>query len=445
MREAAIGPVEGSGPISVTCHAGAVIEVTAAGVRAGRIDPAELTARALERARELVGLGAVVHLDPNARTADPAGPLAGIPLLVKEIIAVGGMPHTCGSRVFAGRVADADAEVVRRARAAGAVIIGLTHSHEFAYGCTGTSNVTGPCRNPHDPTRMTGGSSAGSAAAVAAGIVPVALGTDTAGSVRIPAALCGAVGAVPERGTLPADGVFPLARSLDRVGVLTMSVADARYVIGVLAGVDLSAEALSAPRLGVLADPELLDSAPEVADAYRSGLDRLADAGAWVVEVKPPDWRLLAETAFDLQGPEAAAVHDELDARLEDYQPDVRQRLRDAATVPGWRYVRARDRMAALSADLGHLLSTVDAVLLPTVPVVAPPLDAEEADVAGGRRSVRDLLLRNNRPLNATGFPALSLPLPTPGLPVGFQLIATGNRQAFAVAEWVESNVTFQP
>src|SRR6185436_19682380 len=108
-------------------------------------------------------------------------------------------------------------------------------------------------------------------------------------------------------------------------------VADARYVIGVLAGVDLPAEALSAPRLGVLADPELLDCAPEVADAYRSGLDRLADAGAWVVEVKPPDWRLLAETAFDLQGPEAAAVHNELDAPLEDYQPDVRQRLRDAA------------------------------------------------------------------------------------------------------------------
>ncbi|HET9139296.1 amidase [Actinophytocola sp.] len=417
-----------------------MIEVTAAGVRAGRTDPAELTEQALQRAREHAGLGAVVHLDPHASSADLTGPLAGIPLLVKEIIAVAGMPHTCGSRVFAGRVAGADAEVVRRARAAGAVLVGLTHSHEFAYGCTGTSNAAGPCRNPHDPTRMTGGSSAGSAAAVAAGIVPVALGTDTAGSVRIPAALCGAVGALPERGTLPIDGVFPLARSLDRVGLLTASVADARYVAGVLAGVDLAAEALSAPRLGVLADPELLDCAAEVADAYRSGLDRLADAGAWVVEVKPPDWRLLAETAFDLQGPEAAAVHNALDAPLEDYQPDLRQRLRDAANVPGWRYVRARERMPRLAADLGRLLATVDAVLLPTVPIVAPPLDAEEADVAGGRQPVRDLLLRNNRPLNATGFPALSVPMPAPGrLPVGLQIIATGNRQAFAVAEWIEA------
>ncbi|HEU5474629.1 MAG TPA: amidase [Actinophytocola sp.] len=423
-----------------------MIEDTAAGVRAGLLDPVELTERALDRAREHAGCNAVTHLDAAgarpAAAAATAGPLAGIPLLVKEIIAVQGLPHTCGSRVFAGRVAGADAEVVRRAREAGAVIIGLTHSHEFAYGCTGTSNVAGPCRNPHDASRMTGGSSAGSAAAVAAGIVPVALGTDTAGSVRIPAALCGVVGAVPQRGTLSSDGVFPLARTLDRVGLLTGSVADARYVTAVLAGIDLTGDALSAPRLGVLADPDLLDCAPEVADAYRTALDRLADAGAFVVEVKPPDWRLFTETAFDLQGPEAAAVHDELDAALDDYQPDLRDRLRDAAAVPGWRYVRARSRMSALTADLGRILATVDAVLLPTVPILAPPLDATEASVSGGRRPVRDLLLRNNRPLNVTPFPALSVPLPgSGGLPVGLQLIATGDRAAFAVAEWVERSL----
>jgi aspartyl-tRNA(Asn)/glutamyl-tRNA(Gln) amidotransferase subunit A len=190
--------------------------------------------------------------------------------------------------------------------------------------------------------------------------------------------------------------------------------------------------------LGVLADPELLDCAAEVAEAYRASLDRFADAGAWVVEVPPPNWRLLAETAFDLQGAEAAAIHSELAANVEDYQPDVRERLRVAAEVPGWRYVRARDRVTKLSAELGHLLSTVDAIVLPTVPILAPPLDAVDADVAGGTRSVRDLLLRNNRPVNVTGYPAFSVPIPSPArLPVGLQLIATDNRRAFDVAEWI--------
>jgi aspartyl-tRNA(Asn)/glutamyl-tRNA(Gln) amidotransferase subunit A len=419
------------------------IRTIASGVAAGTLDPVELTERALHRAAETAELNAVMHLDADGarRAAERArsGPLAGVPLLVKEIIAVEGWPFRCGSRVFADRVAGEDAEIVRRARAAGAVLIGLSHSHEFAYGCTGASNAAGPCHNPHDPSRITGGSSGGSAAAVAAGVVPFALGTDTAGSVRIPAALCGVVGALPERGTLPVRGVFPLSTSLDRVGLLATTVADARYAVAALAGVDLPDESGSAPRIGILADPELLDCAPEVAEAYRASLDRFADAGAWVVEVPRPNWNLLAETAFDLQGAEAAALHAGLDARVEDYQPDVRERLRVAAEVPGWRYVRARERVAELSAELGHLLSTVDAVVLPTSPIPAPPLDADEADVASGTHSVRDLLLRNNRPVNVTGYPALSVPIPVAsGLPVGLQVIATGNRKAFDVAEWIE-------
>src|SRR5262245_6758751 len=151
-----------------------MIEELAAGVRAGEIDPVELTEQALARAAEHAGLNAVVHLDVEGARAAAArahtGPLAGIPLLIKEIIAVEGLPLRCGSKVFAGRVADADAEIVQLVRAAGAVIIGLSHTHEFAYGCTGASNVAGPCRNPRDPSRITGGSSSGSAAAVGAGI-----------------------------------------------------------------------------------------------------------------------------------------------------------------------------------------------------------------------------------------------------------------------------------
>jgi aspartyl-tRNA(Asn)/glutamyl-tRNA(Gln) amidotransferase subunit A len=186
----------------------------------------------------------------------------------------------------------------------------------------------------------------------------------------------------------------------------------------------------------------MLDCAPEVAAAYSGALDRFAAAGADLVDIRLPDWDLLAEVALDLQGAEAAAKHSELAANVEDYQPDVRERLRVAAEVPGWRYVLARQRIAGLSGSLGNLLSTVDAIVLPTVPILAPPLDAVHAEVASGRVSVRKLLLHNNRPLNVTGYPALSVPIPSAsGLPVGLQLIATGNRTAFDVAEWVERTV----
>jgi Asp-tRNA(Asn)/Glu-tRNA(Gln) amidotransferase A subunit family amidase len=423
-----------------------MIEATVTGVLAGDIDPVELTERALARAAEVTGLNAIVHLDPEgARTAAARvhrGSLAGIPLLVKEIMPVKGMPFRCGSGVLPGDVSAADADVVRRARAEGAVIIGLAHSHEFAYGCTGASNVAGPCRNPHDPARMTGGSSSGSAAAVAAGVVPLALGTDTAGSVRIPAAFCGVVGALPQRGTLPADGVFPLSRTLDRVGVLTTSVADARYAVAAISGAaDLAREPVANPTLGTVADPDLLDCAPEVSDAYAHALEVFAEAGATLVEVQPPSWRHLAEIAYDLQGPEAAAQHHGL-GNIEDYQPDVQRRLRAAAEVPGWRYVRARYHIEGAELDLGYTLSTVDAMILPTVPILAPPLDDRQAEVASGWVSIRELVLRNNRPLNVTGYPALSVPIPSPSrLPVGLQLIATGNRKAFDVAEWVERAV----
>jgi aspartyl-tRNA(Asn)/glutamyl-tRNA(Gln) amidotransferase subunit A len=208
--------------------------------------------------------------------------------------------------------------------------------------------------------------------------------------------------------------------------------------VAALAGIDLPSPPVSAPRLGVVADPELLDCSAEVSDAYRAAIDALA--GAELVEIRLPNWDALAATAFDLQGPEAAAVHADLPD--DGYQPDVRERLRVAAEVPGWRYVLARDRQPALTAELGRLLSTVDAILLPTVPIVAPPIDAETAEVASGTHSVRDLLLHNNRPVNVTGYPALSLPIPTGGLPVGIQLIASDNARAFAVAEWVERDVT---
>lgn len=399
------------------------LEATAAAVRAGELDPVDLVEQALQRAADAAHLNAIVHLDMEGARAVAAahgrtGALAGIPVLVKEIIEVEGLPYRCGSASMDGPAVK-DADVVRRLRAAGAVVIGLSHSHEFAYGCTGTSNRTGPCLNPHDLLRMTGGSSSGAAAAVSAGVVPLAIGTDTAGSVRTPAALCGVVGYKPTRGTLPADGVFPLAQSLDVVGVLTNSVADAVYAIAALSRTDRPT--ISAPRLGVPSNPEYREYDAEVSTAWEQVLGRLP-----TVEVELPDWATTLRTGIDLQGPEAVANH--IGRPTELYQPDVQQRLREAAEVPAWRYVQARASAADLARQLFELLDQVDTVVLPTVPIVAPQLDAQD---------VRATLMRHIRLANIADVPAITIPLTTAGLPVGLQIIARSNQLAGAVAAWI--------
>ncbi|MDQ3715697.1 MAG: amidase [Actinomycetota bacterium] len=419
------------------------IESVAARVRAGELDPVALVEQALSRAERAADLNAVVYLDAEAAldsarlvARDRRGALAGIPILVKEVIEVAGLPFRCGSRVFAERIGQRDAEVVRRAGAEGAIVIGLAHSHEFAYGCTGTSNRAGPCRNPADASRIAGGSSSGSAAAVAAGVVSLALGTDTSGSIRLPAALCGVVGVKPARGTLPLDGVFPLSTSLDQVGVITRSVADADYAVGVLAGLDSRADAQGSsrfPTVGVVANAEALDCSPEVWQAFDAALSAVFQAGAPMFDVQLPDWGAMIDAVTDTQGPEAAAAHAELFAtQASQYQPDVRDKLWAAMQVPGWRYIWSRAHAATARDEASASLASCDAVILPTVPIVAPGLHEDEIQI-------RDLLLRNTRPASLTGHTAISIPLPTGGgLPVGLQVIAADNRRAFQVARWIE-------
>ncbi|MEU0090412.1 amidase [Kribbella sp. NPDC006257] len=418
------------------------IEQIAADVRSGAVDPVELVERALWRAEETAELNAVVHLDKDgARKAaaahDRTGALAGIPVLVKEIIEVEGLPYRCGSLTM-NELGGSDADVVRRLRAAGAIVIGLSHSHEFAYGCTGTSNRVGPCRNPHDLSRITGGSSAGAAAAVAEGVVPLAIGTDTAGSVRIPAALCGVVGFKPARNTLSTDGVFPLSQSLDHVGVLTSTVADAQYAVDALTGLQ-TARTAGPPRLGLVQNPEHLDCSPEVTRAWLAAVGRLQEAGALALDVMIPDWTETTQAAVDLQGPEAVANHVGRDTRR--YQPDVQERLREAAEVPAWRYVKARHQSTVLTGELGMSLGGVDALLLPTVQLVAPMLD----EVRFKAKEVRTKLLRNTRLANLTGYAAYSVPLPVDGLPIGLQIIAEDNQMASTVAQWIEHALVSRP
>lgn len=412
------------------------LEQIAADVNAGVLDPVELVEQALRRAEEMAGLNAVVYHDAvGARQAardGRSGPLAGVPVLVKEIIQVEGMPYQCGSASMTG-TADRDADVVARLRAAGAIVIGLSHSHEFAYGCTGTSNRFGPCRNPHDRSRITGGSSSGAAAAVSAGIVPLAIGTDTAGSVRIPAALCGVVGFKPARDTLSTDGVFPLAQSLDHVGVLTNTVADAVYAVNALT--DQSTVSAGRPRIGLATNVEHLDYDADVGRAWWAVTDHLEATDVDVARVDLPYWYAVEYAAVDLQGPEAVANHRGRSTAA--YQPDVRQRLITAAETPAYRYEEAKLEAAEITAELDELFDQVDAVLLPTVPVVAPRLQQVEDDEA----AVRARLMRNTRLANLTGFPAFSIPLPTTGLPVGLQLIARDNQTAGAAAAWLQAQL----
>ncbi|MBM7785498.1 amidase [Tenggerimyces flavus] len=418
------------------------LEAIAAGVRAGTIDPVALADRAIERANAVQELNAVVYLDAERVRADAAratdGPLAGIPVLVKEIIEVEGMPFTCGSAVFAGRRADRDADIVRRLRNAGAVVLGLSHSHEFAYGPTGQSNVTGPSHNPHDPTRITGGSSAGSAAGVAAGITPLAIGTDTAGSVRIPAALCGIVGAMPTRQRLPRDGVFPLSSTLDHLGLFAHSVEDARYALASLTHDDFGGGAIDQPLLGIPTNPQLQDSTDEVAAAFDHARTRFPKT----VNLELPDWPDLLATGFDLQGPEAAAVHaDTFPARADEYQPDVKIRLTDAFAVPGWRYVRAKAHAAEIARAADDVLRSVDAVIFPTLPITTPPASETHGTVPSGTYLVRDLLIRNNRLANLTDHPCVTIPLPSKGLPIGLAILAADDSKALSVAAWIENRL----
>jgi Asp-tRNA(Asn)/Glu-tRNA(Gln) amidotransferase A subunit family amidase len=359
-----------------------------------------------------------------ARTADEElaagrdrGPLHGVPVAIKDIVDVAGLPTGMGSAHFDGYVADRDAACVARLRAAGAVIVGKTTTHEFAYGASGDTAVNGPSRNPHDPSRISGGSSGGSAVAVAAGMVPLAIGTDTGGSVRIPAAFCGIAGFKPAYGAVPTEGVFPLSVSFDHVGVLAATAADCRTAYRVLT---------RRPQEALAEDEGLrvawIEGGP-VADEVAAAVRRLLpDAPAERVEM-----RELRRVFAAIQDSEAYEVHAERVADAPElYQPVTLGRLRRAAETPGWRYVRASRERARFVEDAAGLLRRHDVLALPTVPITAPEIGQEEC--ALGR--VQPALLSLTCAWNVLGLPALSVPAGTAGgLPVGLQLVTAAGRE----------------
>jgi Asp-tRNA(Asn)/Glu-tRNA(Gln) amidotransferase A subunit family amidase len=416
---------------------------------AGVLSAADLVDHALDSIASLdPPLNAFVTLDAEgarlaARQADAEraagvyrGPLHGIPVAVKDIIETAGMATRMGSAHFADHIPDRDATCVRRLREAGAIIVGKTTTQEFAYGPTGDISHNGPSRNPHDTARMTGGSSGGSAAAVAAGMVPLAVGTDTGGSVRIPAALCGVVGFKPAYGAIPVDGVFPLSSSLDHVGVLAGTAEDCGVAFRVLAGqatAPVAADATSI-RVGWLVtdSPALAD--PAFTDPAVAGLVRAAFPDS--EEIALPGVAELYRVYSAIQGSEAYAVHADRVARSPQlFDPEVLDRLYHVGQIPGWRYVRAVEARASFRRQAAALLDRYDLLALPAVAVLAPPIGARNLDIGGAPVPVRDALLTLTSPWNLAGLPALSVPAGTiGGLPVGAQLVCAAGREEMLLA-----------
>jgi aspartyl-tRNA(Asn)/glutamyl-tRNA(Gln) amidotransferase subunit A len=370
------------------------------------------------------------ELDAERRADRVRGLLHGIPISLKDLIDVRGVVTSAGSRVLFDRVAPGDAVVATRLREAGAIVIGRTNLHEFALGTTSEDSAFGPVRHPADPARSPGGSSGGAAAAVAVGAGLAAIGTDTGGSVRIPAAICGLVGLKPAKEDVSTDGVIPLSPSFDHVGPLTRSVDDAAALWAVLAGVDVRRPRpipLGRLRLARLGPPYETVVAPEVASAYGAALDRLARAGATLTSRRLETAVPVMDTYVAIVLSEAARYHARwLDERGEAYTPTVRSRLESGRTIPAIRYLDALAEVRALERLVDNLFVGSDALVLPTLPLVAPHLGASDIalDPASAERTtVRAAMLRNTQLFNMSGHPAVSLPVETSGLPIGLQLV----------------------
>jgi Asp-tRNA(Asn)/Glu-tRNA(Gln) amidotransferase A subunit family amidase len=356
--------------------------------------------------------------------AAPAAHLDGLRVAVKDLIAVAGRPLRAGTLARASAPPEPrDATVVAQLRAAGAVIGDSVALHEIAFGTTGVNDQVGFPPNPRDPSRVPGGSSSGSAVAVAEGTCDVAIGTDTGGSVRIPAALCGVVGFKPSYERYSRDGVLALSPTLDHVGLLAPTVGAIAQVHHALTG-EAPPAAATPGRLGV--DRVGLELATAtVAAAVDRELARLHDAGWQLVDVRLPDPTRVQEVTTKVMFAEAAAVHQALlDGHADQLGGDVLVRLRRGAAITAADY----DAALADAVRLQGELSGIDVVIGPTVPIVAPTIEDARRD-----GMVPASLVTNTRLANVVGLPALTLPLPSDGLPIGLQLLGRTDALVLAV------------
>jgi len=401
------------------------VEELARAVRSGELAPADVAGTFVERAREVdAALSCFVRVDaPSADVAPPAGPLHGVPYAYKDVFARDGRRPTVGVPDLQLPLRAPSADVLDLLDGAGAVAIGALNLDPIAYAATGLNADVGDARNPWNPERITGGSSSGAAAAVAAGAIPFAVGTDAGGSIRIPAAFCGVTGLKPTYGAVSARGAVPLTFSQDTVGVLARSARDVALVTAVAAETELSLEIdLGNLRVGV--DRSFVEqrASANVARALDDAVAVLAGLGATVVEVQLDRLNRFDVAATVTTWAEALAVHERtLAANPDVYPPVVRGRLELALAAHGADHVNAlRLRGRALRELLGGPFAVADVLVAPTTARAAPPI----ASVAADATNVSLEQLRLNRPFNFTGVPSVSLPMgfDGDGLPLGFQL-----------------------
>jgi len=417
-------------------------------LRLREISPVEVTRDCLSRIERLnPGLNAFITVTAESALADAStaeteigrgewrGPLHGIPIALKDLIDAAGVRTTAASALYKDRVADADADVVRRLRQAGAVILGKNNLHECAYGGSSLVSHFGDVHNPWDLGRIAGGSSGGSAAAVAGGLAYAAIGTDTAGSIREPAALCGCVGLKATYGRVSSRGVIPLSPSLDHIGPLAASVADAAVVLQAIAGYDPAditsadvpvADYVSALnegaknlRVGVPRAYFFDDLDPEVNSAMEHALRGIETLAAQMKEV-----RLDVPTDRTLQAAESYAYHAESVAKSPElYQAETVRRIRTGENVSAAEYIQRRRELDEARRGIARIFAEVDVLVTPTTPIPAPAI-AELKSNPDALRPAELKLLRNTRPFNVWGLPAISLPcgFTQSGLPIGLQI-----------------------
>ena len=429
-------------------------------LRAGIVTPTELLADTLDSIDQLDGdvqafitvmrdqaFEAAEQAESEQRAGLFRGPLHGIPIAVKDIIAVKHVRMTAGSRVLADYIPQEDAAVVEQLRRAGTVIVGKTNTHEFAYG-----TYTPPTRNPWNLQHIAGGSSGGSAASVAAGMCPGAIGSDTGGSIRIPSACCGVTGLKPTYGRVSTYGVVPLSWSLDHVGPIARSAEDCAIIFDAIASYDpRDPNSVSGPpaiastslirgtegrdplslqgiKLGIPSDSYIAPLDPEVRAAWHAALLVMQEEGAEIVQIdlQPPT----LDTYRTIQMPEASLAHLErgwLTDRLDAYTEGTRSRLLQGQTIPAVDYLRAQQERRAFSGNVRASMQGIHALVLPTLPIAAIRIDQADTDILidGVTENATVALLRLTMPYNLAGLPAISLPcgFSSGSLPIGLQIV----------------------
>jgi len=421
-----------------------VIDATLSKIERGDSRLNAFTAVTADRAR-----ARAAALDAAIAAGVPMGPLAGVPFAVKNLIDIAGLPTLAGSRINRDRwTARKDATLVARLEAAGAVLVGALNMGEYAYDFTGENCHYGPSRNPHDPTRMTGGSSAGSGGAVGGGLVPVALGSDTNGSIRVPASFCGVFGLKPTYGRLSRAGSFPFVASLDHLGPLARNALDLTLAYDAMQGHDpddpvcaFHSADLVTPKLGrgtgglriVRAGGYFrAGAAPEALSA----LDRVATALGAEREMEIPEAARARSAAYVITTSEGATLHlDRLRERPDDFDPDVRDRLIAGALVPGIAVVQAQKFRRWYRDATLRLFDKVDAILAPATPFVAPPIGQKNFILNGKEVPLRPNIGIYTQPISFIGLPVVAVPVPEASgrLPIGVQIIAAPWREDIAL------------